>query len=442
MATSTLDTSSTCTRTPGGRPAPSPARRPKPPRFRLPVDEAASPFLAPSGPGYRGTLGPFPRARALHYPLPPTARARFFCTDTIPAREAQPPSFSAPPPPGTCRRGRETAPFADLLPILVSVPPALRPPIPATVGALVGPIAVHRRAAASRAASQSSPLPAPLAEAATKALPKEHRRQEKELPQRMDPPMPRHARIASPIASPAPPSAPGTPPATMPAASGGRPRALALLAVLEALFPVSRASFLALRAATGLSDPALLGALLSLQGAGLVTDECQSTGSSRLAFTISAAGRAVLAADEPALAILAYPRLRSLPATLATKFAGRPSIRPATPDAQEGRTRDETDGEAAPEATPDEPQEAPYAQGASGRSPGPSRPSGPRGPNRRLEETTDPDLLLWTRGVRSRSEACRRAYREEGHVPARLAALFEADPTLLVRPNAEGGRIR
>lgn len=245
------------------------------------------------------------------------------------------------------------------------------------------------------------------------------------MPQRMDPPTHRHARLAPLPGPPAPPSGPQTPRRAMPHASGARSRSLALLAVLEALSPVSRASFLALRAVTGLSDPALLGALLSLQGAGLVTDECQSTGSSRLAFTISAAGRSVLAADEPALPILAYPRLRSLPATLAT-LPGRPSTRPATPDAKEGRTRDETDGEAAPEATPDEPQEAPYAQGAPGCSPGPSHPSGSRGRDRRLEESTDPGLLVRVRNVRSRNEACRSAYREEGRVPARLASLFDA----------------
>lgn len=262
------------------------------------------------------------------------------------------------------------------------------------------------------------------------------------MPQRMDPPTHRHAQLAPLPGPPAPPSGPQTPRRAMPDASGGRSRALALLAVLEALSPVSRASFLALRTATGLSDPALLGALLSLQGAGLVTDECQSTGSSRLAFTISAAGRAVLAADEPALPILAYPRFRSLPATLATKFAGRPSIRPATPDAQEGRTRDETDGEAAPEATPDEPQEAPYAQGAPGRPPVPSHPSGSRGRDRRLEEAMDPGLLVWVRNVRSRNEACRSAYREEGRVPARLATLFDADPAVPSGPDAARGEAR
>ncbi len=135
MGTSTPDTSSPCTRTPGERPAPSTARRPATRGVRVLVDEATSSLFATSGRGHRGTVGPFPWVRAFRYPLPITARARLFSTDTNPVREGRPPSFSALPSPGTCRRDRRRASFDGLLPILDSDGPAARPSTPATVGA-------------------------------------------------------------------------------------------------------------------------------------------------------------------------------------------------------------------------------------------------------------------------------------------------------------------
>jgi hypothetical protein len=418
LATSTFDTSSPCIRMPG-----------EPSRSRLRAGETTSLSLAPYGSGHLGNFGPSPRASVAHHPLLFTAPARFFCTDTTPAREAQPPSFSASPPPGSCRRGWETAPFADPLPVLVSARPALRPPTPATVGEFAGLIAVRRRAVAPRAASQSSPPPAPLAGTVNEAHLKEHRRQAKAMPQRMDPPTPRHYRPT------APPSATHVPRAAMPDASGGRYRALTLLAVLEALAPVSRASFLALRTVTGLPDARLLSALLNLRNAGLIAIEVQNSGPSRVAFAISAEGKTALVTDEPAPAIVPPPGQRRSSAILAA-LAGRLLARSTRPDIQEGKTPVETDGQETPETAPDEPQKAPFAQGAPGRSPGSSHQSVARGRNDRLAEPTDPAVLLWASGVRSRNEACRTAHRAENQVSARLAALFDTAPPFTNRPDA------
>ncbi len=88
--------------------------------------------------------------------------------------------------------------------------------------------------------------------------------------------------------------APATPldAGTVPA--GGRDRAVALLTVLDALAPVSRATFLALRDVTNLPDVVLLRALRRLADAGLATVEEGRTGQSTLAFCITDCGREVL----------------------------------------------------------------------------------------------------------------------------------------------------
>ncbi len=76
--------------------------------------------------------------------------------------------------------------------------------------------------------------------------------------------------------------------------AGEYDRALALLTVLDALAPVSRATFLALRDVTGLPDVVLLRALRRLTDAGLATVEEGRTGQSTLAFAISDCGHEVL----------------------------------------------------------------------------------------------------------------------------------------------------
>jgi hypothetical protein len=78
--------------------------------------------------------------------------------------------------------------------------------------------------------------------------------------------------------------------------AGEHDPALALLTVLDALAPVSRATFLALRDVTHLPDAALLRALLRLTDAGLATVEERRLGQSTLAFAISDCGREVLGA--------------------------------------------------------------------------------------------------------------------------------------------------
>ncbi|MDP9485031.1 MAG: transcriptional regulator [Actinomycetota bacterium] len=88
--------------------------------------------------------------------------------------------------------------------------------------------------------------------------------------------------------------APATPldAGTVPA--GGCDRAVALLTVLDALAPVSRATFLALRDVTNLPDVVLLRALRRLADAGLATVEEGRTGQSTLSFCITDCGREVL----------------------------------------------------------------------------------------------------------------------------------------------------
>jgi hypothetical protein len=76
--------------------------------------------------------------------------------------------------------------------------------------------------------------------------------------------------------------------------AGEHNRALALLAVLDALAPVSRATFLALRDVTNLPNVVLLRALQGLTEAGLATVEEGRTGQSTLAFAITDCGREVL----------------------------------------------------------------------------------------------------------------------------------------------------
>lgn len=244
------------------------------------------------------------------------------------------------------------------------------------------------------------------------------------MPRRMDPPTSEHAPPALPFA----PRGGPHPVAAAPRAATTDFSCVAhlALAVLGALAPVSRASFLALRAATGLPAPALLGALISLKDAGLVAVEVRRTGPSRLAFAISEAGRALLAAGEPAPADV--PPHTRRPSAMLVALAGRLLASPAHPETQEGRTRIEADGQETPEAATHEPQEAPPAQGAQGRPPGSPHGPGARGGNDGLGEATDPAVLVWTRGVRSRNDACRDAHRAEGRVPGRLAALFDDAP--------------
>ncbi|QIN80949.1 hypothetical protein GBA65_21040 (plasmid) [Rubrobacter marinus] len=88
--------------------------------------------------------------------------------------------------------------------------------------------------------------------------------------------------------------APTTPPEAEALPPGEHDRSLALLTVLDALAPVSRATFLALRDVTGLPDVVLLRALRRLTDAGLATVEEGRTGQSTLAFAISDCGREVL----------------------------------------------------------------------------------------------------------------------------------------------------
>ncbi|MDP9474622.1 MAG: hypothetical protein M3R38_02825 [Actinomycetota bacterium] len=263
------------------------------------------------------------------------------------------------------------------------------------------------------------------------------------MTRRMDPPKPHPSRTALKPSAPASRRA-----ATGATRAGGRgpsgkaSRALpVLLAVLEALAPVSRASFLALRAVTDLPAPALLSALLRLRDADLVTVEIRSTGPSRLAFAISEAGRAVLAADVPAPEVVSPPRQRRSSAPLAA-LAARLLAPPAHPDTREGRTRIEADGEETPETAPHEPQEAPHAQGQKGRSPGAAHQPGGRGRDDGLREKTDPGVLLWACGVRDRNGACRDAHRTEGRVPDRLAALFDEAPPFPSGPKATRGEPR
>ncbi len=264
------------------------------------------------------------------------------------------------------------------------------------------------------------------------------------MTRRMDPPKPHHARTASKPPAPASRRA-----ATGATRAGGRgpsgeaSRALpVLLAVLEALAPVSRASFLALRAVTGLPHPALLGALVSLREADLVDAEPVAADPSRVAFRISAAGRAILAAAEPEPSVVAPSRLRR-PSAILAALAGRLLARPARHATQEGRKTIEADGEETPETPADQPQEAARAQGAPGRPSGPAHQSGVRGPNERLlEEASDPGVILWARGIRSRNEACRTAHRIEGRVPDRLAALFDDAPPFPGGQEAARGETR
>lgn len=70
--------------------------------------------------------------------------------------------------------------------------------------------------------------------------------------------------------------------------------ALALLVALEALAPVTRASFLALRKETSLPDAKLVRALLILADAGLVEVENHPVGASARSFSLSEHGREVL----------------------------------------------------------------------------------------------------------------------------------------------------
>lgn len=216
---------------------------------------------------------------------------------------------------------------------------------------------------------------------------------------------------------------------------------LAGLAVLRALAPVNRATFLALRAETNLPSASLLGVLLRLRGADLITVEVESTGSSRMAFALSEAKRTVLSAAGTTLSVVPPSEQRRFSASLA-KLAGRPSVGPAPLDVHEGRTRDEADGQETPETAPDEPQKAPFAQGAPGRSPGPSHQSVARGRNDGLKEPTDPAVLLCASGVRSRNESCRTAHRAEGRVPGRLAALLDAAPPFPSGPEGTKGEAR
>lgn len=445
MGTSSLDISSPCIRTPGELPAPSPAQRPTPRGSRVPVGEAASPFFVPSDPGDRGNLGYFLRARAAHHPLlHHEASARSFCTDTHPTGEGRSPSISTLPPPGACRQDRGTATFVAPLPILCPAGPARRrPSTPARVGAHdVGLVAIPRRAVARRAALLACGPPAPPPRTAGEARPKEPRSGEKEMTRRMDPPKPHPSRTA-----PKPPAPASRHAATGATRAGGRgpsgeaSRALpVLLAVLQALAPVSRASFLALRAVTGLPYPALLGALVSLREADLVDAEPVSTGPSRVAFRISAAGRAVLA-TEPEPSVIAPSRLRH-PSAILAALAGCLLARPARHATREGRKSIEADGEETPETAPDQPQEAPHAQGAPGRPPGPAHQPGDRRRDDGLREKTDPGVLVWARGVRDRNGACRDAHRNEGRVPDRLAALFDEAPPFPSDPKATRGEPR
>ena len=78
--------------------------------------------------------------------------------------------------------------------------------------------------------------------------------------------------------------------------AGEQDQGLAFLTVLAALAPVTRATFLALRDATGLSDAVLLRALMRLTDAGLAEVEERRLGQSTLVFSISECGREVLGA--------------------------------------------------------------------------------------------------------------------------------------------------
>lgn len=102
---------------------------------------------------------------------------------------------------------------------------------------------------------------------------------------------PAGVRDAEPIFLARTPSDAGTVPASP---AGEQHRALALLTVLAALAPVTRATFLALRDATGLPDAVLLRALLRLTDAGLARVEERRLGQSTLVFSISEHGREVL----------------------------------------------------------------------------------------------------------------------------------------------------
>lgn len=70
--------------------------------------------------------------------------------------------------------------------------------------------------------------------------------------------------------------------------------AIALLQALEALAPVSRASFNALREATALPDANLVRALLILEDAGLVKVQDRPIGASARSFALSDRGREVV----------------------------------------------------------------------------------------------------------------------------------------------------
>ncbi len=262
------------------------------------------------------------------------------------------------------------------------------------------------------------------------------------MPRRMDPPTPQGTRPASLLAPQVTNPTTKKPGTARTYRFGKEPQALAPLAVLGALAPVSRASFLALRAATDLPAPALLGALLRLRDADLVTVEFRRTGSSRIAFAISAEGRAVLQADEPSLAQVVPPPAQRRPSALVPALRPRALASPARPDTQEGRTRFEADGQETPEAAPHESQEAPPAKDAKGNSPGPPHGPAARGCDDGLGEATEPAVLAWARGVRSRNEACRDAHRTEGRVPGRLAALFDDAPPFPSRPDAATGETR
>lgn len=102
---------------------------------------------------------------------------------------------------------------------------------------------------------------------------------------------PAGARDAEPALQAPSPSHAGKVPASP---SGEQDRALAFLTVLSALAPVTRATFLALRDATGLPDAVLLRALIRLTDAGLAEVEERRLGQSTFVFSISEHGREVL----------------------------------------------------------------------------------------------------------------------------------------------------
>ncbi|MDP9475470.1 MAG: hypothetical protein M3R38_07230 [Actinomycetota bacterium] len=108
---------------------------------------------------------------------------------------------------------------------------------------------------------------------------------------------PAGVRDAEPVFLARTPSDAGKVPASP---AGEQDRALALLTVLAALAPVTRATFLALRRATGLPDAVLLRALTKLRDAGLAQVEERRLGQSTLAFSISEQGREVLGSPRTA----------------------------------------------------------------------------------------------------------------------------------------------